>query len=225
MPTLVESSFAMGERTGDDEPILFARPRQWDAWLAKHHASSSGVWVRLAKKDSGIESITRLQAVEGALVWGWIDGQARPEGETSWLQRFTPRRPRSPWSKINRGKAEELIASGKMKAPGLAEVERAKADGRWDAAYDSPRNATVPDDLARALAANARASKFFETIDAANRYAILHRIHAAKKPDTRAARIAKFVEMLAKHETIHAPRAKKATKAKSPGPRTKRGPA
>ncbi|WP_394841029.1 YdeI/OmpD-associated family protein [Pendulispora brunnea] len=203
----------MKERASDDGPILFARPKQWEAWLAKHHASSAGIWVRLAKKDSGIESMTRPQAVEGALAWGWIDGQAMPGDETSWLQRFTPRRPRSPWSKINRDKAEALIASGKMKAPGLAEVERAKADGRWDAAYDSPRNASVPDDLARALAANARAAKFFETIDSANRYAILYRVQAAKKPETRASRIAQFVEMLAKHETIHAPRAKKAAKA------------
>jgi len=206
----------MTERVSDDEPIFFARPRQWDAWLAKNHGSSAGIWIKYAKKDSGIESITRPQAVEAALVWGWIDGQAKPGDETSWLQRFTPRRPRSLWSKINCEKAEALIANGKMKAPGLAEVERAKADGRWDAAYDSPRNAAVPEDLARALAANARAAKFFETIDSANRYAILHRVHAAKKPETRAARIAKFVAMLAKHETIHAPRAKKVTTAKSP---------
>lgn len=146
-----------------------------------------------------------------ALAWGWIDSRKSKHDENSWIQRFTPRKSKSPWSRINRVKAQTLIESGRMRAPGLAEVERAKRDGRWDRAYDSHRTARVPPDLAAALARNRRAAAFFETIDSANRYAILYRVQTAKKPETRSARIARFVDMLAKGETIHPPRRKRAT--------------
>jgi uncharacterized protein YdeI (YjbR/CyaY-like superfamily) len=188
----------------EEIPIIsFAQPRAWAAWLASNHASSRGVWLKLAKKASGIESINYAEALEVALAWGWIDGQKRSLDDTSWLQKFTPRGPKSIWSKINREKALALIASGEMKPPGLEQVERAKRDGRWEAAYDSPSRATVPEDLAAALTANARAAAFFATLDSANRYAVLWRIHTAKKAETRARRISQFVEMLARHEKLH----------------------
>jgi uncharacterized protein YdeI (YjbR/CyaY-like superfamily) len=161
------------------------------------------VWLKLAKKGSSSTSLTYPSALAVALAWGWIDGQKNKFDDAWWLQRFTPRTPKSPWSKINRAKAEALIASGSMEAPGLAEVERAKRDGRWERAYDGARSSSVPADLAAALARNARARAFFEALDAANRYAILYRVQTAKKPETRAERIARFVAMCAKHETIH----------------------
>jgi uncharacterized protein YdeI (YjbR/CyaY-like superfamily) len=154
----------------------------------------------------GKPALSYAEALDIALAWGWIDGQKRAHDERAWLQRFTPRRPRSTWSKINRDKAEALIRAGKMQASGLREVERARQDGRWAAAYDSARTSQVPDDLARALAGNKAAAAFFETLDGANRYAILYRVQTAKKPETRAARIAKFVAMLSKRETLHPPR-------------------
>jgi uncharacterized protein YdeI (YjbR/CyaY-like superfamily) len=181
----------------------FEGARTFAAWLAKHHASSTGVWLKLAKKSAGTPSVTYAEAVEAALAFGWIDGQKRAHDDDWWLQKFTPRSKRSGWSKINRDKAEALIAAGKMKPAGQKEVDRAKSDGRWSQAYDSPRTSTVPDDLARALAANKRAAAFFDTIDAANRYAILYRVQTAKKPETRADRIAKLVAMLARRETLH----------------------
>jgi uncharacterized protein YdeI (YjbR/CyaY-like superfamily) len=162
------------------------------------------VWLELAKK--GAEGIAYPEALDVALCYGWIDGQKRPLDETHWLQRFTPRRARSRWSKINCAKAEALIASGRMRAPGLREIEQAKSDGRWESAYASPKNATVPEDLQRALDEHPRAAAFFETLDRTNRYAVLYRVHEAKKPETRAKRIAKFVEMLNAHETVHPPR-------------------
>jgi uncharacterized protein YdeI (YjbR/CyaY-like superfamily) len=181
----------------------FASPAAFSAWLAKHHAKSEGIWLKLAKKASKAKSITYAEAVEVALIWGWIDGQKQSAEEGFWLQKVTPRGPRSIWSQINRKKALALIDAGRMQPPGLAQVERAKADGRWKAAYASHKTATVPPDLARALAKNARARKFFETLEAHNRYAVLWRIGQAKKPETRVARIAKFVSMLAKHEKLH----------------------
>jgi uncharacterized protein YdeI (YjbR/CyaY-like superfamily) len=188
-------------------PILpFAKPRAWATWLASHHASSRGLWIKIAKKGNAVPSITYLEAVQVALAYGWIDSQMRAFDEDWYVQKFTPRGPKSIWSKINRDKALALIASGQMKPPGLAEVERAKKDGRWAAAYESARTATVPDDLAAALAANPRAARFFATIDSANRYAVLFRIHTAKKAETRAKRIALFVGMLGRHETLHGPR-------------------
>jgi uncharacterized protein YdeI (YjbR/CyaY-like superfamily) len=190
----------------------FADVGAWAAWLTENHASSPGVWLKIAKKDSQRRSVTYAEALEQALVWGWIDGQKRAMDETAWLQRFTPRSTRSPWSLINREKALALIASGAMKPPGLIEVERAKKDGRWELAYASQSKATVPPDLAAALAASPRAAQFFETLESYNRYAVLHRIHGAKKPETRAARIAKFVEMLERGERIHPPRPQRAEK-------------
>ncbi|AKQ66199.1 putative periplasmic membrane protein [Myxococcus hansupus] len=186
-------------------PILaFATPADVSAWMKKHHASERGFWLKLAKKGSGIDSVTYAEALDVALEWGWIDGQKQSFDDTAWLQKFTPRGPRSVWSKVNCAKVEALIAAGRMKPSGMAVVEKAREDGRWDAAYESQSKATVPEDLAQALAANARAAEFFSTLNAANRYAILWRVHTAKKAETRARRIEQFVEMLARHESLHA---------------------
>jgi uncharacterized protein YdeI (YjbR/CyaY-like superfamily) len=171
-----------------------------EAFLEGQHASSEGVWLKIAKKSSGIESVTYDQAVEVALCYGWIDGQVRKFDEEYYLQRFTPRRSTSKWSKVNRKKVTELIERGEMKAAGLREVERAKADGRWDAAYDSPSTATVPEDLQRELESNEQARRFFSELDGRNRYAILYQIQDAKRPQTRAKRIAKYVAMLAEQK-------------------------
>jgi uncharacterized protein YdeI (YjbR/CyaY-like superfamily) len=189
----------------DSTPILhLPSGAHFHAWLAKNHDSSDGVFLRLTKRGDGSKrGITSPEAVEAALIWGWIDSQARSHDSESWLLRFTRRTSKSPWSKINRARAEALIAAGKMQPSGLLEVERAKRDGRWERAYDSPSTAEVPPDLAAALAKNRRASDFFATLKGSNRYAILHRIHAAKKPETRADRIARFVAMCARGETIH----------------------
>lgn len=188
---------------GDLAVLEFADAAAWRTWLKRNHASSPGIWLRFARKGSGLPSITHPEAVDGALRWGWIDGQGKSHDATYWLTKFTPRRSRSIWSKINRDKALALIASGDMAAPGLAEVERAKADGRWDAAYDSPRTSAIPEDFAKALAAKPRAAAFFKTLNAANRYAILWRLQTAKRPETRAKRIEQFVAMLARGEKIH----------------------
>ena len=181
----------------------FAQPKQWAAWLAAHHAASRGVWLKLAKKASGLASINYAEALTEALAWGWIDGQKKAHDDTAWLQKFTPRSRKSIWSKINRDKALALIAAGQMQPAGLAEVERAQKDGRWEQAYDSPSRSTVPEDLAAAFAANPRAAAFFATLDATNRYAVLFRIQTAKKAETRQKRIADFVAMLARHEKLH----------------------
>jgi uncharacterized protein YdeI (YjbR/CyaY-like superfamily) len=187
--------------TKPDLPIVpFASRDAWAAWLEERHTTSEGLWLKFAKKGSGLETVTYDQAVEVALCYGWIDGQVRKVDEDYYLQRFTPRRARSKWSKINRRKATELIARGEMKPAGLREVERAKADGRWDAAYDAPSTATVPEDLRRALVEDERAREFFETLDSANRYAILYQIQDARRPETRARRIAKYVAMLAEQK-------------------------
>jgi uncharacterized protein YdeI (YjbR/CyaY-like superfamily) len=187
-----------------EQPILVFRQKSaWAAWLDKNHGTSSGVWLRLAKKASGLRSVSYEEALAVALCYGWIDGQGKSDGEEHWLQKFTPRAKRSIWSKRNREKALALIESGEMQPPGLAEVEHAKKDGRWDAAYDSPSRITVPDDLQSALSKNGRAKSFFETLDRRNRYAILFRIHAAKKVEARAKRIQKFVAMLARHEKLY----------------------
>jgi uncharacterized protein YdeI (YjbR/CyaY-like superfamily) len=184
-----------------DLPILpFASREAWEAFLEERHATSEGLWVKIAKKGSGIGSVTYDQAVEVALCYGWIDGQARRFDEYHNLQRFTPRRTRSRWSKVNHEKATKLIERGEMKPAGLREVERTKADGRWDAAYDSPSTATVPEDLARELEKNDRAREFFSELDNRNRYAILYQIQDARRPETRARRIAKYVAMLAERE-------------------------
>jgi uncharacterized protein YdeI (YjbR/CyaY-like superfamily) len=185
-------------------PVLAFESRSaWEAWLEENHAASQGLWIRFAKKGSGVGSVTYAEAVDGALCYGWIDGQTASLDERFYLQRYTPRRARSKWSKINREKVAVLIEAGRMKAAGLAEIERAKADGRWDAAYDSPSTATVPDDLRERLDANPEAAAFFETLNGTNRYAILYQIQDAKKPETRARRIEKFVAMLNRGEKLY----------------------
>ena len=182
--------------------ISFATAADCEAWFAEHHADHRGFWLKIGKVGAA-ETVTYAQALDIALCHGWIDGQKRGHDETYWLQRFTPRGPRSRWSQINRDKAEALIAAGRMRPAGQAQVDAAKADGRWAAAYAGQKSATVPDDLAAALAADPQAQAFFETLSGANRFAILYRVQDAKRPATRAARIAKFVEMCHHHETVH----------------------
>jgi uncharacterized protein YdeI (YjbR/CyaY-like superfamily) len=188
---------------GDIPVILFERPQDWADWLDQHHATSSGLWLQLAKKASGIPSITYHEALEIALCYGWIDGQKKSYDESTWLQKFTPRGPKSIWSKINREKAQKLIESGQMKPAGLKAVEAARQDGRWDAAYDSPRQAGVPDDFQAELDKNPEAKAFFDTLNRQNKYAIFHRIQTAKKAETRARRIQQFIEMLEKKEKLY----------------------
>ena len=189
-----------------DEVRLFATPSDWQAWLARNHASSQGLWLHLGKKGSDVASITYADALEVALCYGWIDGQKRGEGGQAWLQRFLPRSAGSIWSRINRQKAENLMARGRMKPAGEAAIEAAKKNGRWDAAYDSPKTATVPEDFQAALDANPRAQEFFESLDRANRYALLFRIRTVKKPETRVRKIDEFIQMLRRREKIHEPR-------------------
>jgi uncharacterized protein YdeI (YjbR/CyaY-like superfamily) len=181
------------------EPLFFDGPEAFEAWLEEHGEGSDGVWVKMAKKHTGIASLNWARGVEVALCFGWIDGQSRRIDDDWFLQRFTPRRPQSTWSKINREKVAALTAAGRMRPAGLAEVERARADGRWDAAYDSPATASVPDDLAAALD-EAGLTETFAALDSRNRYAILHRVQTARKPETRARRIDQYVAMLAAGE-------------------------
>jgi uncharacterized protein YdeI (YjbR/CyaY-like superfamily) len=188
----------------DDLPILlFASPPELERWLEKNHSGSSGFWLKIAKKGSGLESVSYAEALELALCFGWIDSQKRGFDERHFLQRFTPRRPRGKWSLINREKAEGLIASGAMRPAGLAEVEAAKGDGRWEAAYAGQRTAKVPEDLQHELDRSEAAREFFATLDSANRYAILYRLQEAKKPETRERRLRKFIAMLERGEKIH----------------------
>jgi uncharacterized protein YdeI (YjbR/CyaY-like superfamily) len=187
-----------------DLPIVQPRNRAaWARWLEEHHASSRGVWLRMSKKGAATITITYPEALEEALCYGWIDGQARRFDDESYFQRFTPRGKRSIWSKVNRTKVDALTAAGRMKPAGLAAVEAARADGRWDAAYDSQRDATVPEDLQAALDRNPKAKKFFATLTSQNRYAVLFRVQTAKRAETRAKRITDFVAMLARGETLH----------------------
>jgi uncharacterized protein YdeI (YjbR/CyaY-like superfamily) len=187
----------------DELPILpFASPAAWEEWLAAEHATAPGVWLKLAKRGSGHASVTYAEALDVALAYGWIDGQKDRFDEAWWLQRFTPRKPASRWSQVNRDKALALIAAGRMRPAGVREVERARADGRWDAAYASQRAMTVPDDLRAALDANPAASACFAALDSANRYAVLYRVQDAKKPETRARRIEKYVAMLSAGEKL-----------------------
>jgi uncharacterized protein YdeI (YjbR/CyaY-like superfamily) len=184
----------------EHETVFFDGADAFEAWLEKHGEESDGVWVKMAKKHTGIASLNWAQGVEVALCFGWIDGQSRRLDDDWFLQRFTPRRPKSTWSKINREKVAALTEAGRMRPAGLTEVERAQADGRWDAAYDSPATATVPDDLADALD-EAGLTEAFAALDSRNRYAILHRVQTARKPETRARRIDQYVTMLAAGET------------------------
>jgi len=189
-------------RTGSPS-ALFKSAKAFEAWLKKHHASSDGLWLEIAKRGADQPSVTYAEAVEIALCWGWIDGQKKGLDDQHFLQRFTPRRARSIWSKTNVDRVAALIEAGRMQAPGHAQIEAAKADGRWARAYDGARTSAVPDDLLAALAAEPRAEAFFATINATNRYAVLWRIQTAVKAETRARRIAQLVAMLARGETIH----------------------
>jgi uncharacterized protein YdeI (YjbR/CyaY-like superfamily) len=188
----------------DDLPVRrFASRAAWQKWLEANHERSPGVWIELAKKDSGLDSVSRADALEVALCYGWIDSQSMTVDQKRYRQRFTPRRPRSKWSKINCAAVERLHAEGRLAPPGIREMEAAKGDGRWEAAYDSPSTITVPSDLETRLAKNARARRAFERLDGQNRYAILFRLHHAKRADTRQRRLDQFVAMLEAGRTIH----------------------
>jgi uncharacterized protein YdeI (YjbR/CyaY-like superfamily) len=190
--------------TRDGHPILsFADQAAFDVWLAGQPSGCAGVWVKFAKKGAGIGGLTKAEAIDCALCHGWIDGQLQPYDGQSWLTRFTPRRPRGKWSENNRKRAAELTQAGRMRAGGLREAEAAQADGRWTAAYAPASTAAAPPDLQAALNAAPQAAAFFATLTGANRYAVLYRIGAAKQPETRARKIAEFVAMLARGETIH----------------------
>jgi uncharacterized protein YdeI (YjbR/CyaY-like superfamily) len=185
-------------------PIVpFPSAQAWETWLAENHSTSKGLWLKIAKKGSGIDTVTYAEALDVALCYGWIDGQKGAFDETFWLQRFTPRGPRSKWSKVNRAKALDLIADERMQPAGLAAVEQARHDGRWEHAYASQSTAPVPEDLQRELDRNPAAASFFATLDSTNRYAVLYRIQDAKKPETRVRRIEKFVAMLGRGEKLH----------------------
>jgi uncharacterized protein YdeI (YjbR/CyaY-like superfamily) len=187
----------------EHDPVAFATAAAWRAWLADHHASATGLWLKIAKKAAAEGTLSYAEALDEALCFGWIDAQTRGLDDDYWLKRFTPRKRDSRWSKINTQKAEALIAAGRMQPAGLAEIDRARADGRWTAAYAGPRSITVPDDLAAALAANPAAAEFFATLNSINRYAILYRIGTVKRPETRARKIAQYIEMLSEHKTLH----------------------
>ena len=182
----------------------FKSAQHFTRWLEKNHAMCAGIWLCFAKKDSGLASVTAQEAIEAAICFGWIDGQIRPKDDRTYLVRYGPRAKRSIWSKINRGRVPALIEQGRMQPAGLREVEQAQQDGRWDAAYDSARTATVPPDLVDALAADPAAQEFFAQLSGQNRYAILFRLQTAKKAETRARRLAQFVIMLREGRTIHA---------------------
>ncbi len=183
--------------------LLFATPADLERWLEENHAGSKGIWLKIAKKGSGEHSVDYGQALDLALCFGWIDSQKRALDATHFLQRFTPRRPGGRWSRINREKAEALVVAGAMRAAGMAEVEAARSDGRWEAAYEGQRSAAVPDDLRAEMEANDAAREFFEGLDKANRYAIVYRLEEAKKAETRERRLRKFVAMLERGEKIH----------------------
>jgi uncharacterized protein YdeI (YjbR/CyaY-like superfamily) len=187
----------------DQDRLELANAAGWAGWLVDNHGASTGVWLVIAKKGAPRATVSYADALDEALCWGWIDGQKRPHDEHFWLQRFTPRGPRSKWSQRNRAKATELIAQRRMRAPGQAQIEQARGDGRWDAAYPSQSRATVPEDFAAALDQNPAAKACFETLTSANRYSFLYRIHDAKRPETRARRIREYVQMLAEGRTFH----------------------
>ena len=187
-----------------DLPIKpFKSQDAWEKWLAANHAKSPGVWMQIAKKDSGIPSVNYHEALDVALCYGWIDGQKQPYDAEFWLQRFTPRGPRSLWSKINTAKADTLISNGRMRPAGLAAIEAAKATGRWESAYQPSSTAEVPPELQAALDKSAKAKAFFATLRGANRYALIFRVQTAKKPETRAKRVAEFMDMLERGETVY----------------------
>jgi len=192
-----------GAKTRASPIRAFRSQKDFETWLARNHPRTEGVWIRFGKKGSGIKSVTHPEALESALCYGWIDALRLPESDTTYLHRFLPRRPRSLWSKINREKAVGLIESGRMHPAGLAEVERAKRDGRWQAAYDSPRNVQIPPEFQAELDRNPRAKAAFEMLDRINRYAMIWRIAVAKRAETRERHVRKFIDMLEKGEKLH----------------------
>ena len=190
-------------RSENPATVTYETAADFRAWLAANHARSDGIWLRIFKKGSGLPSVTYAEALDQAICFGWIDGQKKPMDERSWLQRFTPRRARSGWSKINTQHAERLIGSGEMAAAGLKEIEAAKADGRWKAAYDSFGQAKAPDDFLKELARNKKAQTFFETLNKTNLYSIVYRLQTAKKPETRERRMRAIIAMLERGEKFH----------------------
>jgi uncharacterized protein YdeI (YjbR/CyaY-like superfamily) len=189
--------------TKSDLPIVEARDRtEWDQWLAANHQTSKGAWLKLAKKNAATPSVSRADALEEAIRYGWIDGQGAPHDDSFWLQRFTPRGPRSKWSQINRDTASGLIAQGRMTPAGLAQVQAAQQDGRWDEAYPSQSSATIPEDLQRQLDRHPQAKEFFDTLTGARRYSFLYRLHHVKRPDARAKRIANYIALLSEGRTL-----------------------
>ncbi len=187
-----------------DLPIIaFESESAWEQWLETNHATSQGIWLKIAKKDTGVESVYYPEALNVALCFGWIDGQKNKFDDQYWVQKFTPRRAKSPWSRVNREKVAALIEQGKMREAGMKEIERAKADGRWDAAYESQSKITIPDDFQKALDENPEAQAFFDTLNSANRYAVLYRITTAKKPETRQRRIEQLTAMLNAKQKLH----------------------
>src|SRR6266480_81529 len=191
-------------KNSDHMPIMsFETQQGWEEWLKEHHAETKGIWLKIAKKEASTPSVSYAEALDSALCYGWIDGQKAAFDDKYWLQKFTPRTTKSIWSKVNCNKAEALIAEGRMQPAGLRQVELAKSDGRWERAYESQSKITIPDDFQSELDKNPKAKDFFSTLDSANRYAFLFRIHAAKKPETRSAKIQKFVEMLNQQQKLH----------------------
>ena len=191
-------------KNASDLPVMsFATWQDWEAWLKEHHADTNGVWLKIGKKGTGISSVSYAEALDCALCYGWIDGQKASFDEQYWLQKFTPRGPRSMWSKVNCNKVAALIAEGRMQPAGLRQVELAQADGRWDLAYDSQSKITVPADFQSELDKNSQAQEFFNTLNSVNRYAILRRIQIAKKPETRSARVQKYIEMLLNRQKLY----------------------
>src|SRR5947209_7023697 len=183
--------------------MSFETQQDWERWLTEHHTDTVGIWLKIAKKETGIPSVSYSEALESALCYGWIDGQKASFDDQYWLQKFTPRSPKSMWSKVNCDKATALLASDRMQPAGLQQVELAKADGRWESAYESQSKITIPDDFQMELDKNQKAKEFFTTLNSVNRYAILFRIQTAKKPETRSARISKFIEMLSNHQKLY----------------------
>ena len=191
------------KKTEELQILPFETAQVWEAWLKEHHADTRGVWLKLSKKGTGIPSVSYAEALDSALCYGWIDGQKASFDDQYWLQKFTPRGPKSMWSKVNCDKVAALTAEGRMQPPGIRQVELAKADGRWDLAYDSQSKITIPDDFQHELDQNPEAQSFFKTLNSVNRYAMLRRIQIAKKPETRLALIQKYIGMLVNHQKLH----------------------
>lgn len=199
----VEKMSKAPENKNEMQIVSFASPKEWSRWLAGNHAESNGVWLRFFKKDSGEDTVTYAEALEEALCYGWIDGQLKKYDDKSYIQKFTPRRPKSIWSKRNTEIAERLIREGKMKEAGMQQVEWAKADGRWQQAYDSAKNMKVPDDFLQQLSKNKKAKTFFDGLNKANQYAIAWRLQTAKKPETRMKRLKEILEMMSEGKKFH----------------------